>query len=264
MIPSKVLSAFNISGSGKPLLGGQNTSFIYGDVVIKPVENAEYYESIATIFSQLTPSGYRISKPLKSLDGPFVVSGYAATRFEPGIDADEKVKAKLDVSTLLHEDLKKLNISKLPEADDPWSKANNVLWRHHQLPSLWSINTLTFFESLLGQLDEIDDPHQLIHGDLGGNVLFDEELPPLVIDFSPTMAPKKYADAIIVCDSIAWAGVDIQTLHLLKPLNSYIPYIKYAILFRVLTIAFFTDNYDRLQEEWFAYKKIWSYIDKER
>lgn len=263
MIPSHVKTAFNVTGHGKHLAGGQDTSYLFDTIVIKPVDDAQYYEFTAQIFAQLQPVNYRISKPIKSNQGTYVVSGYAATRYERGVDCDSAIKEKLAASTLLHKDLKALNITQLPESHDPWTKANNVLWRGAHLPKNWSTEILSFCHSLLDHLERITDDYQLIHGDLGGNVFFDEELSPLVIDFSPTIAPKKYADAIIVCDSIAWAGVDLQSIELLQPLDAYKPYIKYAIAFRILTIAFaMNNNYDRLKEEWLAYKKIWSYINK--
>jgi hypothetical protein len=56
----------------------------------------------------------------------------------------------------------------------------------------------------------------LIHGDLLNNVLFDDDLPPAVIDVSPFWRPARYADAIIIVDAIGWYGARrsaIEALH---------------------------------------------------
>jgi hypothetical protein len=51
-------------------------------------------------------------------------------------------------------------------------------------------------------------PAQLIHGDLGGNVLFAAGEPPAVIDFSPYWRPAGLALAIAAVDALTWSGAD--------------------------------------------------------
>ena len=43
-----------------------------------------------------------------------------------------------------------------------------------------------------------------MHGDLTGNVLFHESLPPAIIDFAPYYRPPQYASAIVVADALCW------------------------------------------------------------
>jgi hypothetical protein len=45
-----------------------------------------------------------------------------------------------------------------------------------------------------------------MHGDLTGNVLFHDTLPPAVIDFAPYFRPPTYASAIVVADAVCWEG----------------------------------------------------------
>lgn len=261
MINQNILDAFNISTKGTPLTGGQGTAIRYGDLVIKPIEVPAYYEQVSEIFNQLDPKHYRISRPVKCSTGKYVYSGFGATCFEPGEDKDDRIAEKLLVSNALHQDLAALFVKTLPVSHDPWTRAHQVLWHGGQLPEHISFEMRSFLEELLSKLPTHKEPLQLIHSDLGGNIMFHDSLPPLVIDFSPAMAPKKFADAIIVCDSIAWADQPTDALVLLKPLDDYHAMIKYAIAFRVLTIAFF-EQYDfrRLQTEWEAYKVIWDIV----
>ena len=261
MIPSSVLDQFGITESGKPLAGGQSTSMCYGDIVVKPVDDQSGHIFSAEIFEQLSPNGYRISRPIRSKSGQIVVEGYAATRYEPGEHDFSRAKDILDVSEKLHRDLKQFDVARIPAFENPWAYAHKVLWNGKQLPSNWHPDTLIFIRSLLVQLKPVDFPHQLVHADLGGNVLFHDTLLPLVIDFSPTVAPVEYAQAIIVCDGIAWNGWSLDTLDLLQPFDRHQEIIKYAILFRVLTVAFFDgQNIDRVMGEWNGYEKIWKLI----
>ena len=78
-------------------------------------------------------------------------------------------------------------------------------------------------------LDDIDDPwrasdrmasmrrplaaaSQLVHGDLTGNVLFAEELPPGIIDLSLYWRPPGYAVAIVAVDCFEWEGIGAEVL----------------------------------------------------
>jgi hypothetical protein len=46
----------------------------------------------------------------------------------------------------------------------------------------------------------------LIHGDLTGNVLFHDELPPAIIDFTPYWRPLEFQSAVVVADALVWEG----------------------------------------------------------
>src|SRR5438552_43170 len=62
--------------------------------------------------------------------------------------------------------------------------------------------------SLLAALRPVRLPAQLIHGDLGGNVLLAAGEPPAVIDFSPYWRPAGLALAIAAVDALTWSGAD--------------------------------------------------------
>lgn len=259
MIPQNVLQAFNITIQGQPLQGGQNESMKFGDVVIKPLHDSSYYTQVSEVFECLDPVDYRVSKPIKTIDGSYVADNYGATKFEPGYDDDNAMKEKIEVARLLNRDLAKADISHWRFSDDPWSQANDVLWRGAPLSNDWSNEVKVFIEAKMNQLLEYTDPHQLIHSDLGGNIFFHDELKPLVIDFSPTIAPAKYAEAIIVTDSIAWAGQPLSCLDLLGDRAEYLPYLQRSIMFRVLTVAFAEwHNDESFFNEWKCFEKIWT------
>lgn len=263
MISETLKNHFNLKGHGIPLAGGQDTSMRFEDLVLKPIDDQAYYDFAASILQRLEPTSYRLSKPVLSDRGRFIEEGYGVTTYEPGHHDDGRVADILQVSKAFHDDLKSLAITDVPLFDNPWAKAQAVLWQGAKLPDTWGSTARDFAIDLLSQLPQVDAPYQVIHADLGGNVLFHDTLKPLVIDFSPTFAPVAYAHAIIVCDSIAWGGAPLDTLKLLQPLKDYVPFILYAVAFRVLTILFFNHaNNDRLMTEWRAYQAIWEYALK--
>ncbi|QUI25306.1 hypothetical protein HZI73_24725 [Vallitalea pronyensis] len=259
MIPNRVLKSFRVDKVGVPLEGGQSTSVKYGDIVIKPIEDEHYYNYSSNIFYHLDNHGYRISRPIKNNQGQFVIDNYGASRYEPGKHDLSRIEDILEVSELLHRDLKGLNIKHVPVFENPWAKAQEVLWRDAKLPHHWDDKVYEIICPMLQQLKKLEVEYQLIHSDLGGNVLFCEGKEPLVIDFSPTFAPLGYADAIIISDNIAWDGLAMSTLKRLNKYKDYKEYIKFAVAFRVLTIAFFECGVERLEEEYNTYKSIWQY-----
>ncbi|XEC97485.1 hypothetical protein AB6A23_13550 [Paenibacillus tarimensis] len=103
---------------------------------------------------------------------------------------------------------------------------------------------------------------QFVHGDLSGNILFDQVLTPLIIDFSPTIAPVEYAEAILVCDCIAWQGSDLSEIELFPTDELYKEMIIRAIIFRLAVSAIFAKgNNDQLFiGEYRAFKPIIEYI----
>jgi uncharacterized protein (TIGR02569 family) len=112
---------------------------------------------------------------------------------------------------------------------DRWAVADRVAWGEAEgepLPAR--------VRPLLARRRPVDLPSQLIHGDLSGNVLFHDSLPPAVIDISPYWRPAGYAAAIVVVDAVAWgsAGDDLVA-RLLEEQGDQL--LLRAVLFRVAT-----------------------------
>jgi len=98
-------------------------------------------------------------------------------------------------------------------------------------------------------------PNQIIHGDLCGNILFHDTLPPVVIDFSLDYRPREYAEAILIADSIAWENGGKEAYNLLPPNSEQI--LLRACLFRLTTKAFLRpQDVESFQEKSQDYQKI--------
>ncbi len=261
MVHEDVLKQFNISGEMEQLEGGQGTSIRVGSAVFKPIENIPAHTFIASAWNQLESSNYRVVKHLVSNNNSFVEMGWGATAFEPMHSDDTALEKKLIASKYLHDDLSKLGILTLPFSDDPWTRANKTLWHNLPYEQHSDEETDTLCTMLLKSLKPVEDEYQLIHADLAGNTLFGEDESPIIIDFSPAIAPVTYAHAILVVDSIAWNNAPIESLTLLEAFENYKEFVKYAIAFRILTGAFHvTDGFPNALTEWDSYKDIWNSV----
>ncbi len=261
MVHEDILKKFNISGEAEQLEGGQGTSVRVGNAVFKPIENIPAHIFIASAWNQLESENYRVVKHLVSNNNSFVEMGWGATSFEPMQEDNTALEKKLLASKYLHDDLAKLGILTLPFSDDPWTRANKTLW--HNLPYVQHKNedVDAVCTMILENLKPLDDEYQLIHADLAGNTLFCEDGSPIIIDFSPAIAPVTYAHSILIVDSVAWKNAPIESLKLLEPYGEYTEFIKYAIAFRVLTGAYQeSEGFHDALTEWEAYKNIWDLV----
>ncbi|WP_218098313.1 aminoglycoside phosphotransferase/kinase family protein [Paenibacillus allorhizosphaerae] len=199
-----------------------------------------------------------MSKPIRSVNGTFVSEGWICTRFEQGHEAKGRVEEKLRVSRSFHRDLSHISAKDFPLADHPWSKSHRIAWQEDGLPHDMPKEAHDVLTGLLRKVNR--DGHykmQLIHGDLAGNILFDETLPPLIIDFSPTIAPVEYAEAILVCDCIAWQGSTLSELRLLPGDEFYKEMIIRAIIFRLSVSAILSKgNITPFFQDYNAFKPI--------
>ncbi len=88
--------------------------------------------------------------------------------------------------------------------------------------------------SLLAARGCVGAPDQLVHGDLSGNVLFADGLPPAVIDFSPYWRPKGFASAIVAVDAVVWHEADLELLSTVANSRDGAEFLIRALIFRLL------------------------------
>ena len=92
-----------------------------------------------------------------------------------------------------------------------WTVGDQVAWGERDPGSVLAAAPAPLarqLRSLLAALRPVRLPAQLIHGDLGGNVLFAPGQPPAMIDFSPYWRPAGLALAIAAVDALTWSGAD--------------------------------------------------------
>jgi len=259
MGPSKeILESFHLTGDIVPLRGGQNTSLRVGNAVLKPADDVRHSEWLLNVLYRIHPQGYRTSKPIRSKNGTFVCDGWACTQYEAGTNQEGRIEDKLRVARLFHRDLSSVPIRDFPHTDNPWIRGHRIAWQIDKLPADLPRETIDIIGDLLKRISLKERYEvQIVHGDLSGNILFDEVLGPLVIDFSPTIAPIEYAEAILVCDCIAWQGSEVSEILLLPDNELYKEMIIRAIVFRLAVSAIFSrGDHNPFLIEYEAFKPI--------
>jgi uncharacterized protein (TIGR02569 family) len=90
---------------------------------------------------------------------------------------------------------------------------------------------------LIDLLVPIVTSSQVVHGDLAGNVLFADDLPPAVIDLSPYWRPTAYSSAIVVADALVWEGADRSLVTEVAGVDAFVQYLTRALIFRIVAAS---------------------------
>lgn len=253
--PAAVREAWGVD-TLKPLDGGQGMAFVGGGVVLKPVLDSRQFDWLAGVLQALPlVEDLRIIRPRPAGDGRWAVEGWSAWEYLEGEVDSARWRDALWVSDRFHDIVSGVTWSPAVQGRNRWATGDAFAWGEAD------IAFPDRFQPLIKDLREScasvgDLPCQLIHGDLGGNIVFHPELPPAVIDVSPYWRPKRYADAIIVADAIAWAGADVHALEPRRdPIGVQMMYR--AVLFRLGAAAIAFDSHDeRLGLEVAAYQPV--------
>jgi uncharacterized protein (TIGR02569 family) len=238
--PAAVLEAFRCPGVLAPLAGGRGLSWRSGDVVLKPAEeNPLITDWLCDVLDRLVPDGFRISSPIRAATGDWRFDGWTASRFEPGTPADVTGGPWIDVLRAGAAFGRALAGVERPWfttlRDDPWAVADRVAWQEEsvELPSAYDA-VVRRLAALAG--DRPEDPDQVVHCDLPGNVLLHPGLEPLILDFSPFWRPVRYSLAVVVTDALAWHGAGPSLLVEARPFlgGASLNYLTRSLMFRTV------------------------------
>lgn len=132
--------------------GGQRSSYLAGNVVLKFSQNDNFSNWLAEVFQGLPKSqSLRLPRPIKSLFGGWIYQGYTAWEFLDGIHASGRYDEKLAASFEFHKIIK--NIDKPDFIDKPtnsWGTANLVAWQ--KLEFDYSREFINFYEQIFPHL----------------------------------------------------------------------------------------------------------------
>jgi uncharacterized protein (TIGR02569 family) len=231
--PESVLRAFGVEEEARPLAGGQGSSWIAGELVLKPGGDP-VHDWLAEALVDLVTDGVRLAAPVRSLHGTWSWQGWSATRWLEGSELDHTRPSTwlhvLEAGRAFHRAIAHLDRPRCLDArDDLWAVADRVAWGEHvtEFPSAFA----DLAPRMHRALEPLGSP-QIVHADLTCNVLFSRTLPPAVIDISPLWRPPEYAEGVVVADALCWHGADAS---LLEPAKVSVAAVARALLFRMAT-----------------------------
>ena len=211
-VPPAVREAFGVAGDEVPLGGGEGVSVRIGRVVLKRVHDVDEAEWTQGLQARLKEDGFRIAAPVPTLTGRWTQDGWSASRFVDGLRPAAPAWPLVAAVGLRFSDAAEAarhggGAETLAARTHRWAVADRVAWGEARvdLPSAASA-VATELEALLG-----DPPRdrQVVHGDLTGNVYVDRDDVPVVLDFSPYLRPREWAEAIVVADAVLWNGAPL-------------------------------------------------------
>jgi uncharacterized protein (TIGR02569 family) len=77
---------------------------------------------------------------------------------------------------------------------------------------------------------------QVVHGDLPGNVLFADGLPPAIIDWPAYWRPTPWASAVAVVDALCWYGASPDLAARWSQLPEWDQMLVRALIYRIITL----------------------------
>jgi len=231
-----VLASFGASADPVSLPGGEGTAWRAGDVVLKPAGDPRVARWTADLYRDLDPlgplaarrdPGFRVPRPLGTVTedgaaGDWVAQdplggAWVAWQWLPGEPASwagvsPSWPGLIAASRAFHAALAGRPAPPwLGRDGSQWTIGDQVAWGERDPGSVLAAAPgplAAQLRSLLAALRPVRLPAQLIHGDLGGNVLFAAGEPPVVIDFSPYWRPAGLALAVAAVDALTWSGAD--------------------------------------------------------
>ncbi|HEY8319793.1 MAG TPA: TIGR02569 family protein [Amnibacterium sp.] len=239
----EALAAFGVvDARPEPLRGGAGTSWRargHTDLVLKPVGGPSAETEVGWWAAALPDvrarvSGIRLVTPVPTVGGRWTADGWRADVWLPGEPRPDRPLDVLAAAERLHAALAPLPApSFLRARSDRWALADRAAWGEIEI----EIEIPAPFEALARRLRRLttpsDEPPQLVHLDLLGNVLLAPGLAPAVIDLSPYRRPAVHGSAVVVADALLRGGSSEALLSSTGWAGTP-PALARALLFRLL------------------------------
>lgn len=213
-LSAQVREAFQLGGSvPQPLEGGDETSLLVGDVVVKKVLDPDVGRWLQGLSDRIRSKGglgFRLPRPIPATDGGWIHDGWVASEFIP------------DLRSLAHDPAEVIRVGRLFSSAMTMSKPADLRpvlnrtdrWARgfRAAMGIEDIELEPAAASVVGRLlagverrrEDPASPVQLIHCDLTGNVFQDGQGVPVVLDISPGLAEVEMGSAIVVSDNLLW------------------------------------------------------------
>jgi uncharacterized protein (TIGR02569 family) len=239
--PRAAIEAFGLVGTPLPLAGGRGNAWHVGELVLRPLADGEPpLDWQADVLGSIARDEFRLSLPRKTLDGAFACEGWCAWQFVEGVHQERRWREIITVGELFHEALAQVaEPDFIARRTDPWATGDRVAWGDVSARPFMHVEHLA---NLVAMRRPLDSRRQLVHCDLTGNVLFAQDLPPAIIDFSPFWRPPAYASAIVVADALVWEGADESLIDAAAHIPHFPQFLVRALIMRAVVDRLFRDG----------------------
>ena len=232
--PPGVRATFGVLDPPVALPGGQGRAWRVGPLVLKPVgADPVVAEEVRWLGAALAPSmdGVRVAVPVPATDRRWVVDGWAATTFLEGSPAGWRWGEVLAAGRAFHGAVAHLpRPSFLDRRRTPWDVGDRGAWGE-SAPEVRTAGLRPLVSALAARRAPVEEPPQLVHGDLAGNVLLAAGGgPPAILDLSPYWRPPSWALAVVAVDAMAWSDADPEAFEGIDP-----QCLVRAMLYRLVT-----------------------------
>jgi uncharacterized protein (TIGR02569 family) len=228
-----VLAAFGADAPPTQLEGGQGTAWRAGSVVLKPLDrDPEDLAYEAGLLARVREGeAFRLARPLRAADGAWVVDGWCASAFAAGRHEPGRWLEVVEAGERFHTALRdEERPALLDRRSDRWAVADRVAFGELDTPVRDPL-----VDRLLAARMPLRAPSQLVHGDLTGNVLFAERLPPAILDLSLYFRPAGFATAVVLADALVFEGAGEELAAALARVDELGQLLLRALLFRLVT-----------------------------
>lgn len=241
--PDHVRAGFGVSSAeperlSAPAQDSQVRSWRLGDLVLRRVDDSGRAAWVASTLEQVQVQGLRLSRPVRSSDGRWVLSGWSASRFVSGSPA-ARPHDIIIAGEALHRALADIPEPRvLRNRTDPLGWADRLAWgeltvAERALYPVGEGEIARRIADLESGRDAVALPAQLVHARLSRGVLFAGDAPPAVVDLRPLWRPAVWASALVVVDSIIADGAPTEVLGLGERYGHWRELVRRALLFRL-------------------------------
>ena len=265
--PTEVLGAFGVAGAEPTqLLGGEGKAWRAGDLVLKPEREPDAVVAwlASSVEAVADTAEFRMSRHVAAGDGRWVVDGWVAIGWLDGAHDTGRWDDRLAASRAFHAAIADVALppAELPWAETWWRMADKVAWNGADYDAPTNVREVLDRLKPYLEAEWTGSQPQIIHGDIGDNVLFADGRPPAVIDMSPYVRPAEYPNAIAVVDAIAWEDAPLTlAIRFSATVDGADQLLARAIVFRLITAAeAFRALPERIAAEVDAYAPVLSAI----
>jgi hypothetical protein len=232
---AKVLEAFGANEVLQEMAGGHASVWRSGGVILK---HADLAPSELGWLAHATPREthpvrLRLGLPRSARDGRYRVDGWISYPYlvgAPAVDDWGRLAAAAEDFAALFGGTERPAF--LDERDHAWARADRIAWGEENPPAAWKDPRLV---ALLAARRPVSGTATIVHGDLTGNVLFEEGLAPAVIDPTIYWRPVASSIAIIAVDAISFHRAPASLLRTISDDPDFAQYAVRALIFRIAT-----------------------------